>query len=129
MTVEGQEEIKIVFLNKVGFNETQKPHLHQTADSFKESGMIQSFFIKQNLRQNNGQILTPETEKRNQKEAEVLNPLLSPLRNSVLFNSVIKIRSVVSMSVSKVHLEIGMSLQFTDSKVEERDDLQVYKTN
>lgn len=127
--MEGQKEIKIVFLNKVGFNKTQRPNLHQTADSFKESETIQSFFIKQNLRQSNGQILTPETEKSNQKEAEVLNPLLSPLRHSVLFNGVIKGRRAVSVSVSKVHLKIGMSLQFTDSKVEERDDMQVYKTN
>ena len=36
---------------------------------------------------------------------------------------VIQGRRAVSMSVSKVHLKIGMSLQFTDSKVKERDDL------
>lgn len=43
--------------------------------------------------------------------------------------SVIPIRREISMSVSQVHLKTGMSLQFTDCKVEKRDGLQVYKTN
>lgn len=47
MAPEGRKgDIEIVFLNKVNFNDTQKPNSPQTAVSCKESEMIQSLSIE-----------------------------------------------------------------------------------
>lgn len=42
--------------------------------------------------------------------------------------SIIQVRTI-AVSVSLVHLKIEMSLQFKQSKMEERDGLQAYKTS
>lgn len=90
--------------------------------------MLQSLSIEQMLRQSDGQILfkrLPLVLKKGSKRKQRLSKS-TPLSLEKL--TVIQVRAV-SMSVSKVHLKIGLSLQFTESKVEERDGLQVYKTN